>query len=152
MRVKLRAGAGALALCLCLVVGCGGKTSVKGKVTHKGKPLVWGTVTLVDQSGHHHQGPIDLNGDYTIPSVPTGPVKIGVHSNNPASTRERPKLGAAGGDPSDPRSKFKSEPVAELPRPEPGKWFPIPSQASDPYTSGLTGEVRSGKPLDVDVP
>jgi len=160
MRSPFRIGAFVLAISLCLTLGCGGgQTEVKGKVTYLGKVVVWGTVTLVDSTGMTHQGSIDLSGNYTIPKVHVGPVKIAVHSNNPEGVKGRSKDGGKGaaaisGKPAsveDPRNKFKSTPLPEPPRPEPGKWFPLPPKYADPNTSGLAGDVRSGQPLDIDI-
>jgi len=158
MRASIKAGACALVACLCMAVGCGGKSEVKGKVTYQGKAVVWGTITLVDAAGGYYQGPIGLDGTFSIPDVPSGPVKIGVHSTNPDGSRGRPKdggkvSGAVGGEKAedDPRSKFKTASAPEPPRPEPGKWFAIPAKYSDPQTSGLTGDVRRGQPLDVEL-
>jgi hypothetical protein len=151
MRVNREgAGAFALALSLCLVTGCGGgKTNVKGKVTYQGKTVVWGTVTLVDNTGANHQGTIELDGTYSVPDVPRGSVKIGVFSRAP-SNRPRPDggKGVKTVDPNDPRSKFKKNPDIERPLPAPGQWFPIPEKYSDAHSSGLTGEVQSGT-LDI---
>jgi hypothetical protein len=33
----------------------------------------------------------------------------------------------------------------------PEGWFPIPESAGDPNTSGLTGEVRAGTSLDIEI-
>jgi hypothetical protein len=164
----LAAALGGLAVVLALS-GCGGTTSVSGKVTHDGKPVVWGGVTLVDSTGTYHQGDIKPNGTYQIDNVPTGPVKIGVTSPKPPE--EKPGRGgktapggnaAAGGgkgpagQPEDPREKFLRDqgitPNQPPPPPPPGAWFALPEKARDPMTSGLTGTVAAGKPLDIDVP
>jgi hypothetical protein len=119
----------------------------------------------------YHQGEIDLNGTYSIDSVPTGPVKIAVASPKPDDPSGRgagkggrgPAGAAAGGgvgkanpDMEDPREKFfaaqggkKNEP--ERPKPAPGQWFAIPDKYADPTTSGLSGDVKSGTPLDIDI-
>lgn len=148
-----------LGLVACVAVtGCGAKTSnVKGKVTYGGKSVVWGSVTLVDEKGMFHQGPINLDGTYTIPNVPVGKVKIGVFSPKPDGTHKggRGAVSAVGGkgDPNDPRDKFKSAPPPEPPKPQPGAWFPLPDKFVEPEKSGLTGEVKSSKEtvLDVDL-
>jgi len=148
------------------VVGCGpAKTKVKGKVTYQGKPVVWGSVTLMDQQGQYFSGEIDPAGTYEIPDVPTGPVKVGVYSPNPEATDKagakggKGAAGAKSGDPNDPREKFMAQQQANnppeaapnKPKPPPGKWFPIPDKFTDPTQSGLTGEVRKGADLDVDI-
>jgi hypothetical protein len=144
------------------LTGCGAKTTkAKGKVTSGGKPLVWGSVTLVDDTGLFHQGHIGLDGTYEIDKVPVGKVKIGVFSPNPEEKGRNRGGGAAatagggkGGapDPNDPRAKFKSEPPPEPPKPPPGTWFPISDRYTDPNSSGLSGEVQPGKDLNIDLP
>jgi len=148
---------------------------VSGKVTYDGKPVVWGSVTLVDAAGEFHQGTIGLDGTYKIDNVPVGPVKIGVVSPKPpdetpgkggkrapvGGAATPPGKGGKGGPPAgggveDPREKFLREqnitPNEGPPPPPPGAWFPIPEKFRDPTTSGLTGTVTAGKPLDINLP
>jgi len=144
-----------------IAVGCGGgKATMKGKVTSGGKPVVWGAVILVDASGAYHQGDIELNGTYEIAGVPNGAVKIGVTSFNPSGARggrpgggkEPAKAGGAGASGfDDPRAGL--EKMAARPTPPPGAWFALPNaeKNGDPTQSGMTGEVKSGQPLDIDV-
>jgi hypothetical protein len=153
----------------CLVVaftlaGCGGgKAKVKGKVSLNGKPLVWGTVTLVDASGTNYQSTIGLDGTFTTEeAVPTGPVKIGVISPKPPDPARRgggAAAGKAGGGPSipDPREEFlKKQGITpqkgdDRPLPAAGAWFPIPEKYNDPNTSGLSDVVKSGQDLTIDL-
>ena len=141
-----------------IAVGCGGgKATVKGKVTSGGKPVVWGSVILVDASGAYHQGDIELNGTYEIAGVPNGTVKIGVTSPSPVDQRGGGRPGGGkeapkgGGGFDDPREKL--EKMAARPTPPAGAWFQLPNQEknSDPTQSGMTGEVKSGQPLDIDI-
>jgi hypothetical protein len=147
--------------------GCGpNTTTVTGKVSHNGKPVVWGSVILVDSKGEFHQGTIDTSGNYRIENMPTGQVKIGVTSPKPPDEKDSKGGGNTGGkggkggtpprggaNMDDPRAQFQANnPPAELPPPPPpGSWFAIPDKYKDPLTSGLTGEVASGKPLDIDL-
>lgn len=149
----------AFAVSFAALAGCGGgKTAAKGKVTLNGKPVVWGSVTLVDSHGQYYSGPIDLNGNYAVEGVPAGPVKIGLFSPKPqddtplktGKTVAALKEGKTT-EPEDPRAKFKSAPPPEQPKPPPGAWFPIPDKYNDPQSSGLSGEVKSGQPLDIEL-
>lgn len=160
VRARVRGAAAALVLC-ALLAGCGsgGKSKVNGKVTAGGRTVVWGSVTLVDQKGQYHQGDIDLNGNYTIDGVPSGAVKIGVASPSPTPPPGRPPAGAPNkGAPSDDgRDKWLKEQglkqsTDDRPRPPAGAWFPLDVKFSDPTTSGLSGEVKSGtSELNIDV-
>jgi hypothetical protein len=139
-------------------LGCSASTSkVRGKVTHAGKTVVWGTVTLVDKTGQFHQADIDLEGNYEIENVPVGTVKIAVVSPNPnppgrggsgkGDGRGDAKGGGGGGLPGfdDPREKFlagKEKANAGRPKPPDGAWFAIPPKFNTPEESGLTGEVK----------
>jgi hypothetical protein len=170
-RLTLRPRVTAVAVtCLGMVLasGCAGGGSagrVTGKVTAGGKPLVWGTVTLVDAKGQYRQGVIDLNGQYGIDNVPAGPVKIGVVSENPdpGGTAGGGKGGGAGagagaaagrgGKSVDPREArgFRPDTSGAPAKPPPGAWFPIDAKFSDPMTSGLTGEVKAGKESELNI-
>lgn len=120
--------------------GCGpSKGTVSGKVTHKGKPVVWGSVSLIASDGVQYVGQITPEGTYTIPNVPSGSVKICVSSPNPdVSARGPGAAGDGGGDPT--------------PKPKAGAWFALPEQYNDPQKSGLTGTVRGDTTIDVDLP
>ena len=160
MKIRIAAFA---ALALSVASGCGGTTTVKGSVTAGGKPVVWGKVILVDAAGEYHQGDIDLSGKYEVADVPAGPVKIGVTSPKPPDGKSRDaKTPAAGKTPpkgglgiEDPREKFMEgkEKADPRPTPAPGAWFalPNPDKNGDPQSSGLTGTVKSGQPIDIDL-
>jgi hypothetical protein len=149
-----------------LFTGCGsGKTKVSGTVTSQGKKVVWGTVILMDSKGEVHQGRIKLDGTYSIDNVPIGGVKIAVTSPPPPGSAPggRGAPGAAGakgankgmGGAEDPREKFLREnggkQEANDEPPPPGVWFAINPKFYDHSSSGLTGEVKSGVPLDIDL-
>lgn len=134
-------------------MGCGdGLGKVRGKVTAGGKPVCWGSVTLMDSQGQYFQGEIGLDGSFEIDRCPSGPMKVGVFSPNPNDSRgdrggQTGGAVKAGGD--DPRSTFlaaqpKKTAVPDKPSPAAGQWFPIPDKLSDPTTSGVSVEVRPG--------
>ena len=166
------AGSAGLFLAFGLFAGCGGKpTKVTGKVIFGGKPVVWGSVTLLHENGQYYQGPIGLDGTYTVENVPTGSVKIAVYSPKPYQDnqnpekggREREKATVRGGPTSlsgrgggaaveDARAKFKQTSTTPAqPKPPPEQWFPLPDHFADPNTSGLTGTVKSDQLLDIDL-
>ncbi|HET6574140.1 MAG TPA: hypothetical protein VFG68_11090 [Fimbriiglobus sp.] len=138
--------------------GCDGDTpTVRGRVTAHGKPVVWGSVTLVDARGGYHQALLDLDGNYEIDGVPTGAVKVGVVSDNPAGrvagrgvVHPRAAGQAAVQDPREALG-FRQDTGSGPPKPPPGAWFPIPERYGDPHSSGLTGEVKSGRASELNI-
>ncbi|MGL6074507.1 MAG: hypothetical protein ACRC8S_10135 [Fimbriiglobus sp.] len=130
----------ALGLLLCFT-GCGpSTTTATGKAMHKGKPVVYGSVTVIASDGTTHQAGIELDGTFTLKNVPTGSAKFGITSPTPPS----PAAGRARGD--DPRAS------APPPGPPAGAWFAIPDTYADPNKSGLTIEIKSGSPITVELP
>lgn len=127
-----------LLLLLGIVPGCGpGLSSVSGKVTYQGKPVVWGSVTLKAADGSIHQIGINTDGTYRLEGVPAGPAVVAVSSPDPAPSPRAKAL-------ADPRAPAGPPPVP------PGAWFPLPARYADPATSGLTLQVGSG-PADIDL-
>ena len=117
---------------LALLTGCGGgkvpevKNSVSGKVLLGDKP-VGGIVVFVTADGKEFTSPISGTGEYTIPDVPVGSVKVFV---KPPFALVAPK-----GGPEMP----KEGPAAAA---GPGVSPPKMSQAA--ATSGLTYDVKAG--------
>ncbi len=136
-----------LALALPLAAGCGSqKGTVTGKVTHKNKPVVWGTVTLIASDNIAYSGQITPEGTFSIANVPGGPVKIGVTSPNPDGTNRGGPAAQRGGTGdgvggSDPAPVIKA-----------GTWVALPEKYGDATKSGLTGTVNGDTAIDIDVP
>lgn len=163
VRLRPWIASGTFVAIILTALGCGGGggVPVKGKVTFNGKPVVWGGVTLVDAAGQYHQGTIELDGTYKIDDpVPVGGVKIAVVSRKPQEEGGRGgKAAATGGGPAgnadDPREKFiKSQgitPSSPRPNPPAGAWFPIPEKYADPSKSELTGTIKKGVDLDIEL-
>jgi hypothetical protein len=140
-RLALVAGAACL-----LAAGCAPpKTTVTGKVTYRGRPVPWGAVTLIGGDGIAHPGALQADGSFTIPGVPVGRVKIGVRSENPSPGMPLMRSGPAAPPPA--RQASIPAPVIK-PTVE---WVPIPDRYADPDRSGLTGEVREGQPLTIEL-
>jgi hypothetical protein len=112
-------------------MGCAGRGDVSGKVTYKGKPLVFGTVQLEAADKTLKQGIIETDGSYSIEGVPTGEAKVAVNSPNPKSGDFQP-LQREGQPPPPPRPDF------------PG-WVPIPAAYQDISKPRLTFTVKSGQ-------
>ena len=121
-------GAGlGLALAALAGAGCGpGKGDVSGKVTYKGKPLVYGSVQFVGRDGQPKLAEIAKDGTYRAPGVTAGENQIAVNSGNPAQSVMLDKSG---------RPK-------EPPPVDPKLWFPIPDKYGDTRKSGLTFTVE----------
>jgi len=131
-----------------LSAGCApSKTPVKGTVKFNGKPVVYGSVTLVASDGIIYTGEIKEDGTFTIPDVPSGNAKVGVLSPNPTPATGA-NVGGKGLDPGLARGDRRAPPPPESVI---KAWFPIPDKYGDPLTSGLTEEVKSGKDLAIDL-
>jgi hypothetical protein len=118
--------------------GCTSKTTVTGKVTYKGKPVIWGTVSVIASDNIQYAAQITPEGTFSIPNVPSGPAKFAVSSPNPDGTA-RGGPAALNGGAGDRGSGGDSGP----PSPPAGAWFPLPEKYSDPLKSGLDRKVGS---------
>jgi hypothetical protein len=128
----------AAALVALTATGCGGRGDVSGKVTYKGKPLVWGTVQFEGSDNLVKQGNINSDGTYSVRGVAAGEARAAVSSINPKSSDFQLRRGERG-----PRT---------TPRPEVKGWFPIPEKYDTPFKSGLTYTVKSGQnTIDIDL-
>src|SRR5262249_8015861 len=122
-----------------LVCGCGpGKGDVEGEVTFDGKPIPWGRVTFLGQSGTRAAVSARIiNGRYTIRSCPGGPVKISVESI-PAPKFDVSKFGKMG------QRMVENDPESIPPPEVAGKFLEIPQRFADIEKSGLEYTVHSG--------
>ena len=112
-----------------------GLVGLAGTVTHKGKPVAWGSVSLVAADGSAHSAELGRDGRFSVANVPTGPARVGVSSPDPYPDGRKAKY----------EGRYK--PPADLPD---GAWFPLPAQYADPQKSGLTLQV-GGSPADLDL-
>jgi hypothetical protein len=125
---------------LILVSGCGRYGDVSGTVTHKGKPLVWGTVQFEGSDNMLKQGNINPDGTYSISGVAVGEAKAAVSSINPKSSDFQLRRPQEGGPKTPPRTEVKG-------------WFPIPTKYDTPFKSGLVYTIKSGdNTIDIDLP
>jgi hypothetical protein len=113
--------------------GCQGKGDVGGKVSYKGKPLVWGTVTFEGKDGGLHHCNIDKDGSYSVSGVSLGEAKVAVSSINPKSS-DFVAIQREG--------STKPKPP---PRPAVTGWFPIPEKYDTPHKSGLVYTIKTGE-------
>jgi len=127
------------ALLTLTVTGCGRRGDVSGKVTYKGKPLVFGTVQFEGSDHMVKQGNINNDGTYSVRGVTTGEAKVAVSSANPNSSDFQVRM---------PESLRKKIP----PRPEVKGWFPIPQEYQDLSKPKLSYTVNSGQnTFDIDL-
>jgi hypothetical protein len=139
----------ALGLAAVAAVGCGGTTSVEGKVSYQGKPVAFGSVVVIGTDNIPKSGAIQPDGGYRVSGVKPGPVKLGVSSPPPpgAQVARKARLGRDADD--DERRPADEERPAS---PEVLKaWFPLPGKYADPTQSGLTADVRSGQPVNLEL-
>ena len=125
---------GVMALLMLIAVGCAAsRGDVSGKVTYKGKALVFGTVQLQAADKTLKQANIENDGSYSIPGVPLGEARVAVSSINPQSSDTQPLVRGERGATTPPKAP---PPVAG--------WFPIPSDYGDINKSRLTYTVKKG--------
>jgi len=153
------------------------ETAVVGRVMSGGRPVVFGTVTILAGDDRAYSAAIEPDGRFRVANVPPGPARIAVSSPDPRPLRQRPatagNLGPAPAQPSPPISGgARSEASAAAnpppgvsiaapaaaagpavqPAPPPG-WFRIPGRYADPATSGLEARIGAGdNRLDLDIP
>jgi hypothetical protein len=75
-------------LCALLFVEFPGGTTLTGTVTSQGKPVVFGTVTVLTADNRTFFVPIRADGTYTLKGLPTGVAKVAVSSPNPRPVTE----------------------------------------------------------------
>lgn len=122
-----------LLVTILLAFGCSsGESSVTGRVTYQGKPLVVGTVTLHFDDNNVFSGGISPDGTYYIPAAARGHGRVAVISPKPAPAVVLPARGEA--------PSPSADPVID-----PNKWFEIPAKYGSPETSGKEVTVGSGK-------
>jgi hypothetical protein len=128
---------GAVAAVLVAAAGCGGSyADVRGKVTHQGRPVVYGTVSVIGSDQKTYYGVINQDGTFVVSGVPTGPAKLGVYSPDPYF---EPPISAAEKAKAEEARRASGIPTA--PKPPKGMWFRLPGKYADPLSSGLTAEV-----------
>ena len=135
----------ALIILAAALVGCtAGKSDVVGKVSYKGKTLVFGSVVMRGPDGLDIPGTIDPDGSYRVVGVASGKVFIAVVSRDPGPPT------AAKGRVSGKTSRDGDDGAAAGDRP---KWFAIPGKYEDPTKSGLSTTLKPGaNQHDIDLP
>ncbi len=131
----------AVAMFMCVAIlgiaGCGKTTTVTGKVTYRGRPVRYGSVTFLSSAKVARSSAIESDGSYTIYDVPPGNVKIAVTSRNPRKGRFTAQAQHAV-QPAQPGRRTTLKPASTKP---PKDWFALPAGFESPETSGLSCDV-----------
>ncbi|AMV25935.1 hypothetical protein VT84_16170 [Gemmata sp. SH-PL17] len=121
------------------VTGCGkSHADVSGSVSYHGRPVVYGTVSVIGADQMTYYGHIQPDGTFTVPRVPVGPARVGVYSPDPYYELPVPQSVKLQME-----QARKESGVEAPPKPPKGQWFKIPQKYADPLTSGVTAEVVS---------
>jgi hypothetical protein len=125
-----------------------GSTVLAGRVTSQGKPVVFGTITVIAADNKTYNVPIGPDGTYVVRHLPVGPVRLAVSSPNPRSVVEREPDGAApaaaGRTASGPGAGPRARPGAEGPRSDAARG---PRRSDDGPGGADTGDVADGTPI-----
>lgn len=157
-----------------------GTSPVEGRVTVAGRPVTFGTVTILTADGTTLTTPIQPDGTYLLPHVPPGPVQIAVSSPDPKTVFEKalsdpvikppkdPAATANGGINGQPSPGKKTDAGGNVTiaarvdkpppstqaqaRPEHAGWFRIPGRYASPAQSGLKTTVEPrGSTVNLDL-
>jgi hypothetical protein len=108
---------------------------VTGKVTYRGRPVVYGTVTFHRLGGRTaYSGVIRPDGSYTVEGLPPAPFTITVISRHPSKGRSIARAPAGG----NPDQAAAAESLVK-------SWFRLPKRYETSDTSGLTLDVDSNR-------
>lgn len=116
-----------------LITGRPRTATVEGRVTYQGRPVVYGSVVIISADKTARSGVILPDGSYKVEQVHPGPVRIEIHSPDPAKGRGIPAA-----------DEEKRPPGTQRGETRPG-WFPLPSRFGVAATSGLDTTVTAGR-------
>jgi len=135
-----------VAAALAAVAGCGpSRSDVTGTVSYRGRPVVYGTVSVIGSDQMTYYGTIRLDGTFSVAGVPTGPARVGVYSPDPYFEPPIPPAVRAKAE-----EARRAAGIEVAPRPPKGQWVRLPPKAADPLTSGLAVDVAA-QPTVVDL-
>jgi hypothetical protein len=127
----------ALLILIAALPGCSRTATVGGHVRYKGRPVLSGSVIVLNADGTAESGVIYPDGTYTVKGVKKGPVRLGVFSPDPAKAHSI--------------LKTADKDHHAGPGNSPG-WFPIPADFGNPEKSGLGCEVTTSRfPFDIEM-
>jgi hypothetical protein len=119
------------------------KTTASGTVTFRDKPVTWGSIALVASDGVTYPGVLQADGSFRIPGVPVGPARVLVRNPDepPVVKRRVTQVPGPFADDRKVSPFLPAGPVEER--------AVIPEKYADPARSGLSVEVRPGRPLQI---
>jgi hypothetical protein len=136
-----------IGLCFSCLAGCGQKAHVYGTVALDGRPLVWGSVNLMDAGGHAFQGQIQPDGKYEIDGVPYGKFSVMISNPDPRPPLWKRQVSA---EAIQARKDKKPRELTKELKEFHSKWFAIPDKYQDYNQSGLSLDVnRSSVIFDI---
>jgi hypothetical protein len=141
---RLIAGALLLSAVSLAAAGCGkGQGDITGKVSYQGKPLAFGTVSIMDSRGQVQYAKIQSDGSYRFEKVPPGEATLVVVCQDPKAPQV---LSAASGRGEGPKARSRTLFKAGEAAPKPGgtKLSLIPLEYGDFTKSNLKRTVESG--------
>jgi len=161
----------ALVVLVAALPGCGaGIADATGKVTHKGKTVVSGSVVFVGPDGMTKAAAIRPDGTYAIGGVGAGRALVGVVSEDPARPLDPFKAARGGAVRQDPEilddsgeapapGRVVASPATDKsnwaePNVDRSKWFLLPRKYEIPGTSGLAVDLKRGpnEGIDIELP
>lgn len=156
-----------------------GRAPMQGRVQVAGRPVTFGTVTVLMADGTTLTTSIRPDGTYLLPHVPPGPIQVAVSSPEPRTVFQKavapyssppgpaPKAAGSpgGGAPKNAKpqetkgdvtiaARVEQAPPSTQPpaRPEHAQWFRIPGRYADPMRSGLRATIDpDGATVDLDL-
>jgi len=130
------AGIGGLLIVIAIFTAGHSRATLTGHVTHRGKPVIWGSVIVVGPDGNATSGRIQPDGTFTVENVPPAAVNVAVVSRDPAVQHSMEQIRGN-------RNRVAPK-MWEAPPVDRKQWFPLPTRYEDPQTSGLSVLLSKG--------
>jgi hypothetical protein len=130
----------AVSIVACAAIGCGGdiaRSTVRGKVTYKGKPLQEASVVFMASDNMSYPLNLQPDGTYVVPGVARGKVRVVVQVEPERVVSPRPeKASKKAANPEEEKDAARLKdlpPVVQVPQ--------LDAKLGNPETSGLSFEL-----------